>query len=79
MKIKVCGMTNAENIISVARLQPDYMGFIFYEKSKRFFNGTMPKLPEGIKKTGVFVNEDLQVVIERVNQYKLGGCTAAWR
>jgi len=31
MKIKVCGMKYNQNIESVAGLQPDYLGFIFYE------------------------------------------------
>ncbi len=36
MKIKVCGMRNAENIVAIAALPIDYMGFIFYEKSQRY-------------------------------------------
>jgi len=45
MKLKVCGMRDASNILAVADLQPDYMGFIFYEKSKRFVgnNFSIPK------------------------------------
>jgi len=39
MKIKVCGMKFSENLKAVAGLQPDYMGFIFYEKSLRHFEG----------------------------------------
>jgi phosphoribosylanthranilate isomerase len=30
MKLKICGMKYPENI-EVAALQPDYMGFIFWE------------------------------------------------
>jgi phosphoribosylanthranilate isomerase len=36
MKVKICGMRERENVMEVARLQPDLMGFIFYEKSKRY-------------------------------------------
>jgi phosphoribosylanthranilate isomerase len=36
IKIKVCGMRDKTNIADLMRLNPDYMGFIFYEKSKRF-------------------------------------------
>ena len=36
MKIKVCGMKDAANIAEVAAMKPDYMGFIFYERSPRF-------------------------------------------
>jgi len=36
MKIKVCGMRDAQNIRDVAALDIDLMGFIFYPKSPRF-------------------------------------------
>ena len=36
MKLKVCGMRSPDNIASLSRLAPDYMGFIFWEYSKRF-------------------------------------------
>ena len=35
MKIKVCGMREAQNIEELIKLAPDYIGFIFYDKSKR--------------------------------------------
>ena len=71
MKLKVCGMKYVENIEQVAGLQPDYLGFIFYDKSKRNFEGIIPQLSKGIKKTGVFVNEYLEIVISLVEEYKL--------
>ena len=52
-------MKYIENIKSIADLSPDYLGFIFYAHSKRNFIGKLPELPEHIKKTGVFVNEEL--------------------
>jgi phosphoribosylanthranilate isomerase len=59
IKLKVCGMRDSQNIREVSKLLPDYMGFIFYEKSPRFV-GEQFKLPENfpaeIKKVGVFVN-----------------------
>ena len=60
-----------ENIEQVSGLYPDYMGFIFYEKSKRNFEGVIPKLPKSIKKTGVFVNEYPEIVISLVEEYQL--------
>ncbi|WP_299055317.1 phosphoribosylanthranilate isomerase [uncultured Polaribacter sp.] len=71
MKLKVCGMKNVENIEQVAGLAPDYLGFIFYEKSKRNFEGIIPDLPASIKKTGVFVNEHPEIVISLVEEYRL--------
>lgn len=71
MKLKICGMKEVENIKSIADLKPDYMGFIFYEQSKRNFEGIIPKLPKSIKKTGVFVNEYIEIVISLVEEYQL--------
>ncbi|HBS11443.1 MAG TPA: N-(5'-phosphoribosyl)anthranilate isomerase, partial [Flavobacteriaceae bacterium] len=71
MRLKVCGMKFQENIQVIAALQPDYLGFIFYDKSARFFDGEIPSLPKSIKKTGVFVNASLAYIIEKVQQYDL--------
>lgn len=71
MKIKVCGMKYGDNILSVAGLQPDYMGFIFYKGSKRNFSGDFPKLDPSIKKTGVFVNENYAEILRMVEKYDL--------
>ncbi|MCD8414482.1 phosphoribosylanthranilate isomerase [Tenacibaculum dicentrarchi] len=71
MKLKVCGMKYVENIQQVAELQPDYLGFIFYEKSKRNFEGIIPDLPKEIKKVGVFVNELPEIVVSLTEEYGL--------
>jgi phosphoribosylanthranilate isomerase len=71
MKLKVCGMKYIENIKSIADLNPDYLGFIFYAHSKRYFTDTLPELPKHIKKTGVFVNEELTVVISLQKKHQL--------
>jgi len=69
--IKICGMKYPENILEVGSLLPDYMGFIFWEKSARYFDGTIPELPTSIKKTGVFVNETISVILEKTEKYNL--------
>jgi len=71
MKLKVCGMKYVNNIQEVVNLQPDYLGFIFYEKSKRNFEGIIPELPKSVKKTGIFVNEHSEIVISLVEEYQL--------
>ncbi|MCX2477416.1 phosphoribosylanthranilate isomerase [Pedobacter sp. MC2016-05] len=75
LKLKVCGMKFAANIASVAALQLDYLGFIFYEQSPRFISDVSAELikyvPHQIKTVGVFVNEDLEVVKKKVNLYQL--------
>lgn len=71
MKLKICGMKYPENIVEVGALLPDYMGFIFWEKSTRFFDGIMPNLPKSIKKVGVFVNESREEIIKKIEKYDL--------
>lgn len=72
MKIKVCGMRDAENISELVKLKPDYIGFIFYAKSKRFV-ASFPKvkIPSEIKKVGVFVNESIENVLRIIEENKL--------
>ncbi|WP_455424196.1 phosphoribosylanthranilate isomerase [Flavobacterium bizetiae] len=71
MKLKICGMKYPENILEVGALLPDYMGFIFWGNSARYFNGTIPELIKTIKKVGVFVNQSQEEILEKVAQYNL--------
>ena len=71
MKLKICGMKYPDNILEIGALLPDYMGFIFYEKSARYFDGEIPELIKTIKKTGVFVNETIDNIIAKINKYDL--------
>jgi phosphoribosylanthranilate isomerase len=71
MKLKICGMKYPDNILEVGSLLPDYMGFIFWEKSARYFDGVIPDLPKSIKKVGVFVNESIAVIEEKIAKYNL--------
>ena len=64
-------MKYIENIKSIADLNPDYLGFIFYNRSKRNFTGTIPELPKQIKKTGVFVNEEIAAVVSLQEKHQL--------
>src|ERR1700761_9810122 len=73
MKIKVCGLKYPENIRSVAGLSPDYMGFIFYDKTPRYVNDiptdALNNLPQTVIKTAVFVNESLTEINHLIDQY----------
>ncbi|OUR94287.1 N-(5'-phosphoribosyl)anthranilate isomerase [Flavobacteriales bacterium 34_180_T64] len=71
MKLKVCGMKYPENMIQVAALQPDYLGFIFYENSSRYFKGTIPELSDSVKKIGVFVDASIEYIRATVKQFNL--------
>lgn len=76
LKIKVCGMTDPLNTRDIVKASPDFIGFIFYPGSKRYV-GRIPDeslfmdIPEGIRKTGVFVNEDISVIIETKKRFGL--------
>ena len=71
IKLKICGMKNLENILQVSELLPDFLGFIFWEKSTRYFDGDIPKLPESIQKVGVFVNETIENVVFKIQKHQL--------
>jgi len=71
MKLKVCGMQETENIAALASLQPDYMGFIFWEPSKRYCTTVPTDIPKHIKKVGVFVDETTKQVKEKVKLFGL--------
>ncbi|MGQ8337117.1 phosphoribosylanthranilate isomerase [Sunxiuqinia sp. A32] len=76
LKIKVCGMRDPENIQGVLKALPDFLGYIFYPKSKRFI-GNQPDavifdtVPRSTQKVGVFVNEDIKQVISLCREYNL--------
>ena len=62
MKLKICGMLISENIIKASKLNPDYLGFIFWKKSPRYFNKKIPLINKKIYLTGIFVNESLNEI-----------------
>ena len=69
MKLKVCGMKY--NTAEVAKLQPDYLGFIFYKNSSRDFDNSIPELPNDIKKVGVFVDDNIEDIVAKIEKYQL--------
>ncbi len=75
IKIKICGMLEKENIRQVAELNPDMLGFIFYPSSPRYAGNTDPAIlndiPQGIIKTGVFVNSSFDQITGTVSKYSL--------
>ncbi|MDO9153758.1 MAG: phosphoribosylanthranilate isomerase [Paludibacter sp.] len=75
--VKICGMKYPSNILEVAGLNPDFIGFIFYPKSPRYAEpldiDTLNSLPKSIKKIGVFVNEDIDNILTIAYKYKLDG------
>lgn len=66
--LKVCGMTQKEQIRDLIALNVDFIGFIFYERSPRFVLNSLTLADiqsiDHPGKTGVFVNESVEKVIE---------------
>ncbi|UBZ11076.1 phosphoribosylanthranilate isomerase [Leeuwenhoekiella palythoae] len=59
------------NTLDVAQLKPDYLGFIFFEKSKRNYDqAAIETLPEGIKKVGVFVDASIEFALDKIQQFQ---------
>lgn len=67
-KLKVCGLTQLDQIRELVALKIDFLGFIFYEKSPRYvLNHLNLNDISKIKhsgKVGVFVNENADKIIE---------------
>ena len=72
MKLKVCGMCEPRNIQEVSKLKPDFMGFIFYRPSPRFFKDdfSIPVTP-GVDRVGVFVNETTEEILAKARLHEL--------
>ena len=61
-RIKLCGLTRPEDIEIANALSPYYIGFVFFEKSRRYVEeekarGLKSLLSKDIKAVGVFVDE----------------------
>ena len=68
-KIKLCGLSRPCDIETANILKPEYIGFVFYKKSRRFVSpekaAELKKMLDfDIKAVGVFVNEDVNAVAE---------------
>lgn len=71
MKIKVCGMRDAENIRAVETLGIDYMGFIFWPRSARYVGEVPAYLPEQCKRVGVFVDASPEDILASTESFRL--------
>lgn len=75
MKLKVCGLTKLDQIQELISMNTDFLGFIFYEKSPRYVLNHLSL--EDISnvnhrgKVGVFVNEDLDKILETAEKANL--------
>ena len=67
VKIKICGLTNAEDAAVAVEAGADAIGFVFHKKSPRCAESAVAKaivktLPPFVLAVGVFVNEEAKVV-----------------
>lgn len=71
MKLKICGMKDQENTLSISELQPDFLGFIFWKNSKRYCENVIQDIPSTIQKVGVFVDADYNEIVDKIISHKL--------
>jgi phosphoribosylanthranilate isomerase len=76
MKIKICGITNAQDALWAANLGADYVGLNFYPVSPRKISPKQAKaivaqLPPFVSAVGVFVNEEAPVIAKLVKSVPL--------
>lgn len=76
MKIKVCGITETEQLQRLNDIGVDYAGFIFYHRSPRHVlsklrSRSVLDLDIKIKKVGVFVNETESIIMDQVEIFGL--------
>lgn len=70
--LKVCGMRDEKNLSDLIKLDPDFIGIIFHEKSPRNITENIKiDFPENIKLTGVFVEESESFIMSKVEKYNL--------
>ncbi|MDO5124174.1 MAG: phosphoribosylanthranilate isomerase [Eubacteriales bacterium] len=72
-KIKLCGLSRFCDIEAANELMPDYIGFVFAAKSKRYISPQKAaelkcRLESQIKAVGVFVNETPEQIAELLNK-----------
>ncbi|MBO4981945.1 MAG: phosphoribosylanthranilate isomerase [Lachnospiraceae bacterium] len=73
MKIKICGLSRQADIEYANQLKPDYIGFVFYEKSRRYVTKEQAAdlkrhLDPGIKAVGVFLDAPIEEVISLLDE-----------
>lgn len=72
MKIKICGFREKNNLNAIEVLKPDFIGFIFYDLSKRFVgfeNEVLSFQSNEINKVAVFVNQPIELVLQIASKF----------
>lgn len=70
--IKVCGMRDPSNVEALSNAGVQWIGLIFYPKSKRFVSSELEiETTEGMQRVGVFVDETIEKINQYIQDYKL--------
>jgi phosphoribosylanthranilate isomerase len=74
-RIKICGLTRAQDVRACVRLGADALGFVFYPPSKRFVSAAhaaelCADLPAFISTVALFVNPEPQAVKEVIRSLR---------
>lgn len=72
-RIKLCGLMQTEDIETANMLRPDYIGFVFAKKSRRYVLKEQAKrlkeqLSPDIPAVGVFVNEEIDTIVQLLDE-----------
>ena len=75
MRVKVCGITQVDQLTMLPEVGATFAGLIFYPKSPRYVlrHMTTSQLKKEINtnKVGVFVNASVEEVLQMVDDFRL--------
>jgi phosphoribosylanthranilate isomerase len=76
VRVKICGITCAEDALAAVEAGADALGFMFYERSSRYIAPQeaariITQLPPFVSKTGVFVDASPASIAETIAQCRL--------
>lgn len=75
MRVKVCGITQEEQLVKLPETGATFAGLIFYPKSPRYVLRQMTtsqiKKESNVNKVGVFVNASVEEVLHMVDECRL--------
>lgn len=76
MRVKICGITNSDDLHAACKAGADALGFVFYAPSSRFVSietaqSLCVQVPPFVQKVGLVVNEPESQILRIVNEVQL--------